>query len=110
MKIKKPRKASKHELRFEEIWKLNGGPLLEREYKFLDDRRFRFDFAFLPKRIAIELEGAVWTGGRHTRGSGFVKDAEKYGLAALEGWLIFRLPPNMINSIWVQYIINKCME
>jgi hypothetical protein len=110
VKVAKPQKASKHEQRFELLWKAWDGPWLECEYMFLPDRRFRFDFAFPKKRVAIELEGAVWTGGRHTRGSGFVKDCEKYGLAAANGWLVFRLAPNMINDDWIELILRKCLE
>lgn len=40
--------------------------------------------------IAVELEGGVWTGGRHTRGSGFIADCEKYNRAAAMGYFVFR--------------------
>lgn len=60
------------------------------EYKFHPTRRWRFDFAKPDEKIAVECEGGVWTGGRHTRGSGFVKDTEKYNQAAILGWRVLR--------------------
>ncbi len=61
-----------------------------REHKFHPSRRWRFDFAFPDRMCAVEIEGGVWTGGRHTRGSGFVADMQKYNAAAELGWFVFR--------------------
>lgn len=43
--------------------------------------------------IAVEIEGGVWTGGRHTSGSGFLGDMEKYNEAAAAGWRVLRFTP-----------------
>jgi hypothetical protein len=101
---------SKHEAKFSMLWKALKGPPIETEWHFHPTRQWRMDFAFPKKLIAIETEGGVWSGGRHTRGSGFVKDCEKYCEAALLGWLIFRLPESMINADWVERIIKLCKE
>lgn len=61
-----------------------------RELVFHAERRWRFDFAWPSKRVALEIEGGVWTGGRHVSGAGFTKDMEKYNYAAAMGWLIIR--------------------
>jgi hypothetical protein len=62
----------------------------EKEVKFCADRRFRFDLAWKAQGIAAELDGAVFSHGRHTRGSGFVRDCEKMTLAATLGWRVLR--------------------
>lgn len=62
----------------------------QREYRFAPPRMWRFDFAWPEQRFAVEIEGGVWTNGRHTRGSGFVADTEKYNAAALAGWKVLR--------------------
>lgn len=61
-----------------------------REFKFHPVRRWRVDFAWPSLKVAVELEGGIWTGGRHTRGSGFVADMEKYNALALMGWRLLR--------------------
>jgi hypothetical protein len=61
-----------------------------REYKFIEDRRFRFDLAIPKYNIAIEWEGAIWKQGRHTRGKGYANDCKKYNLATMYGWKLLR--------------------
>ena len=78
---------------------LKDAPQLVREHRFATGRRWRFDFAHPESRAAIEIEGGVWTGGRHTRGSGFVADCEKYNRAALAGWTVFRLTAGQVKNM-----------
>ena len=68
------------------------------EYRFIVDRFFRFDFAFLDIKLAVECEGGVYSKGRHVRGAGFEKDCEKYNLAAEFGWTVLRYTKKMIDS------------
>lgn len=70
----------------------------EAEYEFHPSRKWRFDFADPENKIAIECEGGVYTRGRHTRGSGFVGDMEKYNEAARLGWKVFRFWSGNIES------------
>lgn len=90
-------KASDAELAFAHWWRVLGGPALETEFRFHPPRRWRADFAHEAARVLIEIEGGVWSGGRHTRGAGFEKDAEKLNQATLDGWAVFRLTPGMID-------------
>lgn len=76
----------------------NGFPLPVFEHRFHAVRRWRLDVAFLPLKVAIEIEGGAFTNGRHTRGAGFVADLEKYNAAALDGWTVLRYTPKQIAS------------
>ena len=69
-----------------------------REHRFAPDRRWRLDFAWPEQRVAVECEGGTWSGGRHTRGSGFEADARKYAAAILAGWRVFRVTEAHIDS------------
>lgn len=69
-----------------------------REFQFHAVRKWRFDFAWPNILLAVEIEGGIWTGGRHTRGKGFFDDCEKYNEAALMGWTVLRFPVEQIKS------------
>lgn len=86
------------ERRFWALWKTLGGPRLEREYRFHHERGWRLDAAQVDCKVAIELEGGVWSNGRHTRGKGFIEDCRKYNQANLLGWHVFRLPTGFDDS------------
>jgi very-short-patch-repair endonuclease len=68
----------------------------EREYRFCEGRRWRFDFAFPEQMIAIEIEGGIWSRGRHTRPQGYEKDLEKYNMATRLGWSVYRFTTDMV--------------
>jgi len=67
-------------------------PLGEREHCFAKSigRRWRFDEAWPARKVAVELEGGVYSGGRHVRPEGFEKDCEKYNAAVSLGWRVLR--------------------
>ena len=73
-------------------------PPPEREYRFHPKRKWQFDFAWSEKKIAVEVEGATWINGRHTRGKGFENDCEKYNTAAVMGWKVLRFTRGMIEN------------
>lgn len=76
-----------------------GLPAGEPEFEFaLPERLWRFDLAFPTLMVAFEIEGGIWTRGRHTRGRGFLADIEKYNEANLRGWCVVRVTPGMIDD------------
>jgi hypothetical protein len=84
-------KSSKLERRFELLWRILNGPELVREFQFHPERKWRVDFAHIPSRTLIEIEGGIWIQGRHNRGAGFITDIGKYNEATFSGWRVFRL-------------------
>ena len=68
------------------------GARVELEHKFHDKRRWRIDLAvWLPNcKVAIEIEGGVFTKGRHINPKGFLNDIEKYNALTLYGWKLLR--------------------
>jgi hypothetical protein len=92
-------------------------PGYETEFRFVEDRAWRFDYAWPLFKIAFEQEGGAFArlitvhrgdefkaghrvpippgtrirlGGRHQNGRGMELDIEKYNRAAIEGWLVLR--------------------
>lgn len=68
------------------------------EFRFLKDRRFRFDLALPDHKIGIEYEGGIFSNGRHTRGKGYAKDCQKYNLATIDGWRVLRFTSEDIRD------------
>ncbi len=69
-----------------------------REHRFCQDRKWCFDFAWPALKLAVEVEGGTFTGGRHTRGSGFEQDCHKYNRATMDGWRVLRFTGSMVKS------------
>jgi very-short-patch-repair endonuclease len=72
--------------------------VFEKEYRFDSSRRWRFDYAIPAWKIAVEIEGGVWSGGRHTSGAGFTKDCEKYNSATCHGWKVLRFTTSQFTN------------
>lgn len=77
------------------------------EYRFAPPRLWRFDFAWVDLKIAVEIEGGIWSHGRHTRGSGFAKDMEKYNTATKLGWKVFRFTPQQLKDGTAQMFMKN---
>lgn len=75
-----------------------GHPNPVEEYRWHPTRRWRFDGAYPAYRLAYEVEGGSWVGGRHVSGSGFGKDCHKYNAAALMGWTVLRFSAEMVRE------------
>lgn len=74
------------------------GLVYSSEHKFHPVRKWRVDFAFVPEKLAIEVEGGIWIQGRHGRGAGMEKDAEKYNELTLAGWRLLRFTDKPIRD------------
>ena len=91
-------KTSTLEAKFISIWDrrpLLGGPQWvaelpepERELKFHPVRKWRFDFAWPAYRVAVEVDGGIFSGGRHSTGPGLAADHEKRNAAIELGWRV----------------------
>lgn len=92
--------------------KLDAG--MVREFKFAaPDRQWRADFAWPAhaRPLLLEVDGAVHTGGRHTRGDGFTEDCVKLNEAQLRGWRVLRVTGEQVKSgaaaAWVERMLNN---
>ena len=66
------------------------GKGLRQRLKDADLHDWRFDIAITLHLIAIELDGSVFTQGRHTRGLGVISDMDKINAATVNGWRVLR--------------------
>ncbi|WP_336017119.1 DUF559 domain-containing protein [Acinetobacter pittii] len=70
----------------------------EQEYKFHPTRKWRADFLITGTKILVEVEGGIWSGGRHTRGKGYIGDMEKYNSASMMGFTVLRFSSEQVKS------------
>jgi len=82
-------------------------PGFVREHRFHPVRRWRFDYAWPQHKVALEIEGAAFMRGRHTRGAGFRNDIAKYNAATLLGWRVFRCLPEEFQSAEVTRFMRE---
>ena len=71
----------------------SGLPMPTAELRFAPPRRWRFDFAWPEYKVALEIQGGIWIGGRHSRGAALVKEWEKLNTAAEMGWRVVYCQP-----------------
>jgi hypothetical protein len=108
--------SSKLEDKFLELCSSLALPLPEREARFgamiaggegagvrdrlraLNLKDWRFDFLWRDARIAVEIEGGTWSGGRHVTGAGYAEDCRKYNAAELAGFMVLRFTGDMLKG------------
>ncbi len=92
----------------------NGLPEPSAEYPFASPRRWRFDYAWVMDwgrtAVALEVEGAIWTRGRHSRGKGMLADMEKYNEAALRGWTVLRVTPQQLPTLATIALLQRALN
>ena len=79
------------------------------EYRFHPTRKWRFDYAWPAQRVALEVEGGCWVNGRHSRGSGKIKDMEKYSAAAVLGWRLLYVTPQQLMRLETVAMIKQAL-
>ena len=74
----------------------HGWPLPVPEYPVAPPRRWRFDLAWPAARVAVEIQGGIFTHGRHVRGAALLREWEKLNTAALAGWAVLLVSPDQV--------------
>ncbi len=98
---------------FFSLLKREGLPVPEREWRFArtdnPPRNFRIDYAWPDLKVGLEVDGGIWTAGRHTRGAGWLKDTEKLNLAASLGWRMLRCTPDQLTDLRTIAILKRAL-
>ena len=88
-------------------------PAPVREYPFAKElgRKWRADYCWPDHRLILEVDGGVWKkgGGRHTRGSGWMKDTEKLNTATVLGYRLLRCTPDQLATLSTVDLIRRCL-
>lgn len=86
-------------------WRQEGVVGAVPEHGFHPGRKWRFDFAWPAERLAVEVQGGIWSHGRHTRGAALKQEWEKLNTAAVMGWRILYCEPREVTTpAFVRYL------
>lgn len=80
------------------ICRSEGWPEPVAEIHFSRPRRWAFDLAWPAQWLAVEIQGATYTHGRHTRGRALEDEYEKLNTAQTLGWCVLLVTPRDITT------------
>ena len=80
------------------------------EWPFHPTRKWRFDYACPELKIAIEVDGGIFTGGRHSGGVGQLKDFEKGNAACAMGWYVFHTTPEDMHDLEFRKLVLEAIK
>jgi very-short-patch-repair endonuclease len=75
-----------------------GEAVLEFEFAKPLHRKFRSDLCWVHYKLIVEIEGGIFTGGRHVRGKSYEQDCIKYSMAAILGYCVLRMTYPMLHD------------
>lgn len=89
-----------------------GGELaaFDREVAFHPSRRWRFDFAWIGRRVALEVEGGTYIRGGHSHPAGIENDCIKGAEAAILGWCVIRATGHMVRDGRALELVRRALE
>lgn len=73
-------------------------PAPVRDKRFHPTRQWRADFRWPGLRVMVEIEGGVWSNGRHVRPAGYEEDCVKYNAATVMGYRVLRFTGGMLDE------------
>ncbi len=68
------------------------------------------DLAWRKQKVALEIHGAVFVQGRHTRGAGFTEDRIKMAEAQILGWTVIEVTPELIKNGKALDLLDRAFE
>lgn len=95
---------------FKQFCVVTGIPAPVFEHQFEPLRKWKFDYAWPEHRIALEVEGGIWSGGRHIRPKGFLGDMAKYNHAVRLGWGVLRVEPKELLKLSTVQMVREAMR
>ena len=88
-------------------------PIMQFPFAIGIGRKWRADFCWVDYGLIVEIQGGGFTGGRHTRGTGYEDDCERQSTAATLGYTIMPVTPRHVREgkalAWITEALNARM-
>ena len=85
----------------------HGLPVPVFEHRFHEHRMWRFDLAWPDRLVAVEVQGGLFSGGRHNRGRQMLDEYEKGNEAATMGWRVIHVTPDALATAGTVETLKK---
>lgn len=88
-----------------------GSKGIRKKCKELGLKDWRFDFAWIDEKIAVEVQGGMFIYGRHTRGGALKSEYSKLNEAQLRGWIVLVVDDSAISQkravLWIEKALQQ---
>lgn len=75
-----------------------GLPAPDVQFRPTSTRRHRWDLAWPVSKLLVDVQGSVFSQGRHTSGTGYREDCRKMGIAVCLGYRCLWVTTDMVTS------------
>jgi hypothetical protein len=93
------------------LCRAEGWPVPVHEHVFAPPRRWRFDLAWPLVKLAVEVQGGLFTRGRHVQGPALLREMEKLNRANVDGWAVVLVTPQQVRdgtlTNWLQEYFTR---
>lgn len=79
------------------------------EFRFDPERKWRFDFAWMPN-LALEVQGGLFSAGAHVRGAALLREYEKLNAAAVAGYRVIFVTPEDLCTQDTAQLIRRALK
>jgi len=82
------------------------------EFRPIEGRGWRLDFAWPPERVGIEVDGGAFVpgGGAHSRGTGFEDDCVKRAALVCNGWRVISVTGRLIRKGYAERWLSMLLD
>ena len=80
------------------------------EHVFHPTRKWRMDLAWPEQKVFLEVQGGIFTNGRHARGAAMLKEFEKINTASSMGWRVLYCQPSDLCMMKTVEVIRAALE
>ncbi len=80
------------------------------EFRFHPTRKWRLDHCWPDRKLAVEVQGGIFSQGRHVRGAAMLKEFEKLNTAAAMGWRFLYFTPSQIADGSAMSVIESALK